>query len=94
MPDRTVFTALEVKESDLLTVIAAPARCAARGKWRTLFVGTGNAGAFYVVRPQPPADAQYLSKAFAAPPQVAGDAYAILPKVAAHRDAQRQPGQA
>ena len=67
MPDRTVFTALEVKESDLLTVIAAPSPAAPREASGGLFVGTGNAGAFYVVRPQPPADAQYLSKAFAAP---------------------------
>lgn len=62
--DRTVFTALEVKESDLLSVTPAPTAIAGSGG---LLVGVGNAGAFYVVRAQPPADAQYLSKAFAAP---------------------------
>lgn len=63
-PDRVVFTALEVKESDLLNVVPTPA---VLDKTGGLLVGTGNAGAFYVVRTQPPADAQYLSKAFAAP---------------------------
>ncbi len=62
--ERAVFTALEVKESDLLSVAPTPTGLDKTGG---LLVGTGNAGAFYVVRPQPPADAQYLSKAFAAP---------------------------
>lgn len=63
-PERTVFTALEVKESDALMVVPAPT---VAGQGRGLLLGTGNAGAFYALRDTPPADAHYLSKVFAAP---------------------------
>lgn len=63
-PERTVFTALEVKESDALSLMPAPT---VAGQGRGLLLGTGNAGAFYALRETPPADAQYLSKVFAAP---------------------------
>lgn len=77
-PDRTVITAHEVKESDLLVVAlpptagpsAVPARTSDGGPApgaAGLLVGTGNAGAFYLLRDTPPADASYVSKVFAAP---------------------------
>jgi hypothetical protein len=62
-PERAVFTALEVKEADALTVLPAPS---VAGAGRGLLLGTGNAGAFYALRETPPADAHYLSKVFAA----------------------------
>lgn len=63
-PERTIVTALEVKEADALTVLPAPRSA---GPGRGLLVGTGNAGAFYALHETPPADAHYLSKVFAAP---------------------------
>lgn len=56
-PERTIFTALEVKEADALTVSIGPA-----GR----LVGTGNSAALYVLPQQPQAEAgaYYLSKAF------------------------------
>jgi hypothetical protein len=58
-PDRTVLTALELKESD---VLALNLTGGAGGQ----FVGTGNSGALYRLGPmgEPPRDAHYLSKVF------------------------------
>lgn len=56
-PDRSVLAALELKESDALTLsLGAP------GTPR--LVGTGNSGALYVLGDEPPKDAAYLSKVF------------------------------
>lgn len=53
----TVYTALEVKESDVLTVA---------GTGHERLIGTGNSGAMYALRDQAPPDASYTSKAFSA----------------------------
>lgn len=51
-PDRTVLTALELKESDVLSL--------SLGRERLL--GTGNSGALYRLEEAPPKDASYTSK--------------------------------
>lgn len=55
----TVYTALEVKESDVLTVAGA-----GPGAAKERLIGTGNSGAVYALRDQAPTDATYTSKAF------------------------------
>ncbi len=58
----TIYTALEVKESDILAL--------GFGNGKIPILGTGNSGAVYTLPPfltaqnQPPADAHYLSKVF------------------------------
>lgn len=55
-PDRTVSTALEVKESDILTLFI--------GGGKERYLGTGNSGAFYVLSDKPLEGAHYLSRVF------------------------------
>ncbi len=70
-PDRTVLTALELKESDVLSLSFGPlatatATAGAKGKEgaKERLVGTGNSGAVYRVEWEAPKDANYLSKVF------------------------------
>ncbi len=53
LPDRTVMTALEVKESDVLSLLWSGAE---------RLVGTGSAATLYQVKPSPSAGASYQSK--------------------------------
>lgn len=67
-PDRTVVTAAELKESDVLALLVGGAPDAKgqperRGKPQHL-LGTGNSGALYRLEAGPPRDGHYLSKIF------------------------------
>ena len=61
-PDRTVITALDLPERQVLTL--AFDATAQKGAGPNGLLGTGDAGALYRVTPEPPRDAHYVTKIF------------------------------
>lgn len=62
-PDRTVITALDLPERQVLT-LAFDATAQNHGNGPSGLLGTGDAGALYRVSPDPPKDAHYVTRVF------------------------------